>query len=129
MTENWAETQRKDKFCSSRPEEQNTISIIQDLLDKSITPKSAAHSIATVYEPRLFRGEKISFWPFSLLSRAIIYPTTTSEDHQHIVETLIHMSKLPDIIVDDRPFKENGRTYWRHIPEFSFWFAEVALSK
>lgn len=127
MTQNWAHHQRNDKFCSQRPEEQDTISTVQDLLDQSITPESAAHAIATIYEPRLLRGEKISFYPFSLLSRVIIHPATTSQDHQHIVEVLLHLSKLPDVIVDSKPFKENRRTYWRDIPEFSFWFLETGL--
>ncbi|KAG9605862.1 hypothetical protein KCU77_g372, partial [Aureobasidium melanogenum] len=41
---------------------------------------------------------------------------------------LTHLSKLPDVIVDSRPFKENGRIYWQDIPEFSFWFSECALN-
>jgi hypothetical protein len=129
MTQNWAANQRNDKCCSSRVEEQETISIIQNLLDKTITPESAAHNIATIYELRLLKGEKISVYPFSLLSRASIYPTTTLENHQDIVQMLLHLSTLPDVIVDGRPIKENGRTYWQDIPEFSFWFCECALSK
>jgi hypothetical protein len=128
MTTNWADTQRSDKFCSSRSEEQRTISIIQDLLDKSIDPESAAHGIATTYEPRLLEGEKISYQLFSLVSQAIVYPTTTLDHHRHITEMLLHLSKLPDVIVDGIPCKENGRTYWHSIPEFSFWFSEHALS-
>jgi hypothetical protein len=128
MTTDWADTQRSDKFCSSRAEEQKTITIIQDLLDKSIDPESAAHSIASTYEPRLLDGEKISYHPFSLLSHAIVYPTTTLDNHRHITEMLLHLSKLPDVIVDGIPCKENGRTYWHSIPEFSFWFSEHALS-
>lgn len=90
----------------------------------SITPELASLSIATTYRPRLLEGEKISVHLFSLLSRAI-----TLEDHQHIVEFLLHLSKSPDVIVDARPFKENGRIYWRDIPGFSFWFFEEALRK
>lgn len=136
MAQKWADTQRverfgpqTDRFRSPRPEEQNTVSIIQNLLDKFINPEAAAHIIATIYEPRLLKGEKISVWPFTLLSRAIIYPETTAENHQHIAEMLVCLSKLPDVIVDGRPLKENGRTYWRDIPEFGIWFAECALSK
>ncbi|KAH0339831.1 hypothetical protein KCU81_g7084, partial [Aureobasidium melanogenum] len=40
---------------------------------------------------------------------------------------LIHLSRLPDVIADGRTCKENGRTYWQDIPEFSFWFSEEAL--
>ncbi|KAG9944943.1 hypothetical protein KCU85_g7591, partial [Aureobasidium melanogenum] len=127
MTQNWAGNQRNDKYCSSRPEEQNTISIIQDLLDKVITPVPAAHGIAAIYEPRISKGERISVYLFSLLSRAIIYPTTTLENYQDIIQTLINLSKLPEVIVDGRQLKENGRIYWRDIPEFSFWFSEEAL--
>lgn len=129
MTQNWAGNQRNDKYCSSRPEEQNTISIIQDLLDKVITPVPAAHGIAAIYEPRISKGERISVYLFSLLSRAIIYPTTTLENYQDIIQTLINLSKLPEVIVDGRQLKENGRIYWRDIPEFSFWFSEEALRK
>jgi hypothetical protein len=127
MTQNWADTQRSDKHCSSRPEEQRIIAIIQDLLDKSINPESAAHNIATTYEPRLLEGEKISYHLFSLVSHAIIHPSTTLVNHQQIVETLLHLSKLPDVIVDGVPFAENGRTYWHSIPGFSFWFSQYAL--
>jgi hypothetical protein len=128
MTTNWADTQRSDKFCSSRPEEQRIITIIQDLLDKSIDPKSAARSIAATYDSRLLDGEKISHQLFSIVSHAIVHPTTTLENHQHITEMLLHLSKLPDVTIDGVPCKENGRTYWRSIPEFSFWFSEHALS-
>jgi hypothetical protein len=128
MAPNWADTQRSDKYCSPRPEEQRIITIIQDLLDKSINPESAAHDIATTYEPRLLEGEKISHHLFSLVSHAIIHPTTTLENHQQIVEMLLHLSKLPDVIFSGVPCKENGRTYWHSIPEFSFWFSQQALS-
>lgn len=127
MTQSWADTQRSDKYCSSRPEEQRIITLIQDMLDKSINPESAAHKIATIYEPRLQEGEKISHHLFSLVSHAIIHPTTTLENHQKIVEVLLHLSKLPDVTVNGVPFQENGRTYWHSIPEFSFWFSQHAL--
>jgi hypothetical protein len=127
MTQNWADTQRSDKHCSSRPEEQRIITIIQNLLNGSIDAESAAHDIATTYEPRLQEGEKISHHLFFLASHAIIHPETTLENHQQIVEMLLHLSKLPDVIVDGVPCKENGRTYWYSIPEFSFWFSQHAL--
>jgi ferric iron reductase protein FhuF len=127
MTTNWADAQRSNKFCSPRAEEQRTITIIQDLLDKAIDSESAAQQIATTYEPRLLEGEKISYQLFSLISQAIVHPVTTLENHQHISEMLLHLSKLPDVIVDGLPCMENGRTYWHTIPEFSFWFSEHAL--
>jgi hypothetical protein len=127
MTLNWSDTERSDKFCSSRAEEQSTITIIQDLLDKSIDPESAAHDIANTYEPLLLQGEKIPYHPFTLLSQAIVYPTTTLENHQHIVQMLLHLSGLPTVINDGLPCRENGRTYWESLPEFSFWFSEHAL--
>jgi hypothetical protein len=128
MSTNWADTQRSDKFCSSRAEEQKIITIIQDLLDKAIDSELAAQEIATTYEPRLLEGEKISYRLFSLISQAIVHPATTLENHQHISEMLLHLSKLPDVMVNGLPCKENGRTYWHSIPEFSFWFSEHALS-
>jgi hypothetical protein len=120
MTTNWADTQRSDKFCSSRSEEQRTITVIQD-------PELAARNIAATYESRLLDGEKISYQLFSLISHAIVHPTTTLENHQHIIEMLLHLSKLPDVTIDGVPCEENGRTYWHSIPEFSFWFSEHAL--
>jgi hypothetical protein len=126
MTLNWADAQRSDRYCSSRVEEQRTITIIQDLLDRSVGPESAAHDIANTYEPLLLKGEKISYHAFTLLSHAIVYPTTTLENHQHIVQMLLHLSKLPTVTVDGLPCEENGRAYWNSIPEFSFWFSEHA---
>lgn len=127
MTLNWADTERSDKFCSSGIEEQRTITIIQDLLDESIDPESAAHDIAKTYEPLLLQGEKISYHPFTLLLHAIVYPTTTLENHEHIVQMLLHLSELPTVVVDGLPCKENGRSYWGALPNFSFWFSEHAL--
>jgi hypothetical protein len=100
MTLNWADTERSDKFWSSGVEEQRTITIIQDLLDESIDPESAAHDIAKTYEPLLLQGEKISYHPFTLLSHAIVYPTTTLENHEHIVQMLLHLSELPTVVID-----------------------------
>ncbi|KAI4855958.1 hypothetical protein E4T45_02591 [Aureobasidium sp. EXF-8846] len=40
---------------------------------------------------------------------------------------LLHLSKLPTVTVDGLPCKENGRTYWESIPEFSYWLSEHAL--
>ena len=97
------------------------------MLDKSIDPESAAHTVAATYEPRLLKGEKVSNHLFSLLSRAIIHPTTTLENHQQIVEMLLHLSKLPDVTVDGASCKGNGRTYWQSIPEFSFWLSQCAF--
>jgi hypothetical protein len=127
MTTNWADTQRSDKFCSSRAEEQRTITIIQDLLDKAIDSELAAQEIATTYEPLLLEGDKISYQLFSVVSHAIVHPTTTLENHHHISEMLLHLSKPADVTIDGLPCKENGRTYWHSIPEFSFWFSEHAL--
>jgi hypothetical protein len=127
MTLDWADAEGSNKFCSPRAEEQRTISIIKGLLDKSIDPESAAHDIANNYEPLLQQGEKISYHPFTLLSHAIVFPTTTLGNHQHIVRMLLHLSQLPAVVVDGLPCKENGRNYWNSIPEFSFWFSEHAL--
>lgn len=127
MTLDWADTERSDKFCSSRAEEQRTITIIQDLLDMSIDPESAAHDIAKTCEPLLLQAEKISYYPFTLPSRAIVFPTTTLENHQHIVQMLLHLSKLPTVTFDGLPCKENGRAYWNSLPEFSFWLSQHAL--
>jgi len=128
MGPSWADEQRSDQFCPSGPEEQTIITLLQDLLDKSVDSESAAYTITTTYEPRLLKGEKISCRLFSLLSNAITYPTTTLENHQQIVEMLLHLSKLPDVLSNGVPCKENGRTYWHSIPEFSFWFSQRALS-
>ncbi|THV94636.1 hypothetical protein D6D26_07734, partial [Aureobasidium pullulans] len=98
------------------------------LLDGTIEPETAAHDIASTYHPRLLKGEKISYYPFTLLSLAIIYPTTTSKNFEDIVQMLMHISKLPDVVVDGEPFKENYRTYWHDIPEFSFRFSQTALT-
>lgn len=127
MALSWADVQRSDKFCPPRPEEQKIITLFQDLLDGSIDSESAAHTIATTHEPRLRQGEKISHHLFSPLSHAIIHPTTTLKNHQHIVKMLLHLSKLPDVIFVGEPCKKNGRTYWHSIPEFSFWFSQCAL--
>lgn len=127
MAPTWADKERSDKFCSTRPEEQRIITVFQDLLDQSIDAESAAHTIATTYKPRLLEGEKISNYLFSLLSRVIIHPTTTLENHQQIVEMLLHLSKLPDVIFNGIPCKANGRTYWQSIPEFSFWLSQCAF--
>ncbi len=95
MAPTWADKERSDKFCSTRPEEQRIITVFQDLLDQSIDAESAAHTIATTYKPRLLEGEKISNYLFSLQSRVIIHPTTTLENHQQIVEMLLHLSSFP----------------------------------
>lgn len=128
MALTWADEQRSHRFCPSRPEEQKIITLFQDLLNKSVDPESAAQCIATTYEPRLLQGEKISCHLFSILSQAIIHPTTTLENHQQIVEMLLHLSKLPDVLSNGVPCKENGRTYWHSVPEFGFWFSQRALS-
>jgi hypothetical protein len=129
MTLDWGNTERSNNFCSSRAEEQRTVSIIQDMLVESVDPESAAHDIAKTYDPLLWKGEKISYHLFTLLCHAIVCPTTTLENHQHIVQMLLHLSKLPTVIVDGLPCKENGRIYWNSVPEFSFWFSQHALSQ
>ncbi|THY21215.1 hypothetical protein D6D00_07311 [Aureobasidium pullulans] len=104
------------------------ISVIQGLLDGTVEPKTAAHDIASTYHPRLWKGEKISYYPFTLLSLAIIHPATTFKNFEDIVQMLMHISKLPDVIFDGKPLKENYRTYWHDIPEFGFQFSQTALS-
>ncbi|THY91570.1 hypothetical protein D6C92_06218 [Aureobasidium pullulans] len=131
MTDNWTTTTltaSNFKNAWNRPEEQKTISVIQGLLDGTVEPETAAHDIASTYHPRLLRGEKISYYPFTLLSLAIIHPKTTFKNFEHIVQMLMHISKLPDVIVDGKPLKENYRTYWHDIPEFSFQFSQTALT-
>ncbi|THY74169.1 hypothetical protein D6C86_07374 [Aureobasidium pullulans] len=131
MVDNWTTTTltaSNSKNAWNRPEEQNTIFIIQGLLDGNIEPKIAAREIASTYHPRLLKGEKISYYPFTLLSLAIIQPATTFKNFEDIVQMLMHISKLPDVIFEGKPLKENYRTYWHDIPEFDFQFSQTALS-
>lgn len=106
MTENWADAQRMAKFCSTRLEEQKPYPLSKTFSTKPLLPSQ--QPIASRLSMILFssKGKKISFWLFSLLFSAIIYPTTTSENHKRIVEILIHISKVPNVIVDDKPLKE-----------------------
>ncbi|KAI5243466.1 hypothetical protein E4T43_04196 [Aureobasidium subglaciale] len=120
----WADATRTDKYCSSRAEEQGTISTIQDLLNDTTTPGSAALAIASTYEPCLLAGEKVSWYLFSLLSRAIVYLTTILEDQRRVVEMLVHLAQLPDVVTDDEPVEQNGRVYWRDMPEFNMHTVE-----
>lgn len=54
---------------------------------------------------------------------------TTDQNLKQLVEMLLHMSRAPDVVVNGKIVKENGREHWHDLPEFSFWFMEYAMSK
>lgn len=103
--------------------------VIPILLEGNTSPEDAGRDIATNYEPRLKRGETSLWSLWTLLCCAILRPATGLEDFQKLVAMLMHMSDLPDVLCDGKPVVENGRVYWRDIPEFSFYFYESAMSK
>ncbi|KAH0370158.1 hypothetical protein KCU65_g2901, partial [Aureobasidium melanogenum] len=128
MASSWKESQQNDPHRQNR-EHQSAIVIIHTLLtDNAATPEQAARDITSTYEPRLLAGKTdlCSLW--YLICLVVLDPATTDVNLEKLVEMLVHMSRLPDVVVNGKIVKENGREYWHDLPELSFWFMEYAMS-
>lgn len=128
MVSGWAEEQQRDSSFQN-PEDQQNILVIRDLLEGKISQERAASNIACNYESRLRRGETSPWSLWTLLCSIILHPETDLAGFQKLVNTLMHMSSLPDVLSGDRPIIVNKRVFWRDLPEFSFYFRENAMSK
>lgn len=128
MYPSWKGNQQNDPYRQSR-EHQNAIITIYDLLNDDSSPELAARDITSSYESRLLAGKTdlCSLW--YLICLVVLDPATTDHNLGQLVEMLLHMSRAPDLVVNDKIVKENGREYWHDLPEFSFWFMEYAMSK
>ncbi|KAI4853991.1 hypothetical protein E4T44_00484 [Aureobasidium sp. EXF-8845] len=103
-------------------EDQCAINSFQNLLDDNATPELAANEVASSYENRLLAG-KTDLWSlWKLICLAILHPLTTDRNLERLAETLVHITRLPDVVVHGKVVECNGRQYWHDIPEFSFWY-------
>lgn len=129
MSSSWKESQQSDPHRQDREHQSAIITIHTLLSDNATTPEQAARDITSSYEPRLLAGKTdlCSLW--YLIMSAILHPETTDQDLETLVEMLVHMSRSPDVVVDGKIIKENGREYWHDLPELSFWFMEYAMSE
>ncbi|KAG9692466.1 hypothetical protein KCU95_g7218, partial [Aureobasidium melanogenum] len=128
MSSSWKESQQNDPHRQDREHQTAIITIHTLLSDNATTPEQAARDITSSYEPRLLAGKTdlCSLW--YLIMSAILHSETTDQDLETLVEMLVHVSRSPDVVVDGKIVKENGREYWHDLPELSFWFMEYAMS-
>jgi hypothetical protein len=128
MAPSWRDGLQRDPNWQN-PEDQCAINTIQRLLDDNAAPDLAANEATSSYEIRLLAG-KTDLWSlWKLICLAISHPLTTDRNLERLAETVVQITRSPDVVVHGKIVESNGRQYWHDLPEFSFWFMEYALSE
>lgn len=129
MTERWASEVRGDKWLQ-RPQEQEAIRVIQQLLESKTEPQVAAEKLASIYEARIKSGKNESYYLWTIIFEAIDQLGDKINNLKHLSKMIICMSKLPDVLDDHgEPIRSdiNKRIYWREMPGFAFYLGEATM--
>ena len=104
---------------------------IHDVLGDRLSPLDAASSISCAYESTVRRNE-VDLWSlWTIIIDAIKHLGSEVAASQRLAEILAHMSRLPDVVdANGNAHKSNsGRTIWRDLPDFSFYFFEHGIGE
>ncbi|KAF2141155.1 uncharacterized protein K452DRAFT_319381 [Aplosporella prunicola CBS 121167] len=96
------------------------------LLEGRISPQQTAEAVASAYDARLKSGNTDTCELWSTYGGAIDTLGTSSRALDLLADTIVALSALPDVRdAAGVPIEENGRVFWRHVPETSFWMGEM----
>ena len=129
--EAWADHARSDKAWQS-VENQRTINILQTMFEGKIDPDSAGGTIASIYEPLIKRGYRISpVVPLWLMICGVARALGSNRDVvERVVDMLNSISKLPDVTnICGRALGPISGMYWRDLPELAIMFREYVIGR
>ena len=129
--EAWTDTARRDEYRQA-PEHQGAIDAIKTLLQGTINSDRAATMIASLYNPLLKRGFKLSPVPtlWEIICDAIRALGGNMDISERLVRLLNSISQLPDVKGEHESAitPVRGR-YWRDLPDLGIMFRENAIGK
>lgn len=117
-------------------EEQGAIETLRHVFEGKEDSDKAASRIASIYDPLLQRGFKISpvaqLW--TLICEAVKALGSDKEIDMRLVDLLNAISKLPDVLdKDGKPITGGemaySKVYWRDLPSLTMIFREYAMGK
>lgn len=114
-----------------KPEPQAAMGIVHDMIADRLPPSDAASKISCAYESTV-RQNNADLWSlWTIMIDAVINLGGETATSQRLVETLVHLSRLPDVVDEngDAHRSRSGRKIWRDLPDFSFYFFEQGLGK
>lgn len=115
-----------------RPEEQEAITTIQNLLESHISHGTAAEMIGSTYEARVKHGEAHIYYLWAAVCDAINHLGGDIKNLKSLVHMLRSISSLPDIVGDEGQVIKsdvNAQIFWRDMPGFAFDFRGEAMRK
>jgi len=110
--------------------DQAFIDALKDLCADAINPSICAARIAAAYNGAI-KEHKFNYWKawtiYMDAATSLGGPGDDDEAILHVlVDTLIEISKLPDVVDEaGKVVEDNGRVYWRDVPEFTFFFRDA----
>lgn len=129
--EAWADTARRGEYRQA-PEHQGAVDAIKALLEGTIDSDRAATMIASMYNPLLKRGFKLSPVPtlWEIICDSIRALAGNKDIAERLVRLLNSISKLPDVMDEhgNAIAPVRGR-YWRDLPHLGIMFRENAIGK
>ena len=129
--EAWADTARRGEYRQA-PEHQGAIDAIKTFLEGTIDSDRAATMIASMYNPLLKHGYKLSPVPtlWEIICDAIRALGGDKDTAERLVRLLNSISKLPDVTGEHGNAITPVRgTYWRDLPDLGIMFRENAIGK
>ena len=129
--EAWADTVRQGDYRQA-PEHQGAIDVIKTLLEGTIDSDRAATMIASMYNPLLERGFKLSPVPtlWEIICDAIRALGGNKVISERLVRLLNSISKLPDVTGEQSKATTPVRgRYWKDLPDLGIMFRENAIGK
>ena len=129
MAEQWAISARSNSDWQ-RAEEQKTIQIIQQLLERQTSPQEAAFALTSTYQARIKSGDAGLWFLWNVVFHAIHHLGDRIENLERLAQMLRRVSEVPDVLDDDgQPIRSqvNGQVFWSDVPGFAFAFREAAV--
>lgn len=129
--ETWADNVRRGEYRQA-PEHQGAIDVIKTLLEGTIDSDRAATVIASMYNPLLERGFKLSPVPtlWAIICDIIRALGGNTDIAKRLIYLLNSISKLPDVMNDhDNATTPVRGRYWRDLPDLAIMFRENAIGK
>jgi hypothetical protein len=126
----WAAQARADKWWQA-PEPQSVISLVEELVDNSIDPSSAARQACALYSPLIAQNPASAditvaeVW--GIVFRAV---RAIGRDEGASTRLRDFIFAFHDFLDQDgEQVKDNESVLWRDLPGFSLMFREYCISK
>lgn len=131
MAYNWASRLSKDRYLHGS-EALQVIPVIREVVENGRAPSEVANRIASIYEPRIRRGNLDSptgLW--RVFCSAIDHFGGDEDTLARLVALLQCLSEIEVLDENGAPIHStmNGDTFWRQLPGFALTFRDAITSE